>query len=133
MRNIVMIFGLCLLCGVAGAQVAVGGDYTTAQIQTIISDSSAAEGDIYHDSQTDAYYIGTTSGALNFLSNFKLKQVSNELTFEDANYYYVSMQIGVGDYKVVRYDKLDVNIEEVSVGTGVQPASLVAVQGLVYL
>ena len=60
-------------------------------------------------------------------------QVSNELTTEDANYYYVSMQIGVGDYKVVRYDKLDVNIEEVSVGTGVQPASLVAVQGLVYL
>ena len=108
-------------------------DYSPAQIQQIINDSSASEGDIYRDSISDIYYLGTTSGALHLVSDFRVKKVSNEQCYQDVNFYYVTMKINTNEYKVVRYDKTDINVEEVSEGVGAQPNNLITVQGLVYL
>lgn len=116
-----------------GKAQAYGTDYSPAQIQTIMNDSSAGEGDIYRDTTNNIYYLGTTSGELHLMSDFKVKKVSNEQCYQDDNYYYVSMKINSNEYKVVRYDKTDVNVEEVSEGTGTQPNTLVIIQGLVYL
>ena len=53
-------------------------DYSPTQIQIIMNDSSASEGDIYRDSINDIYYLGTTSGSLRLVSDFTVKKVSNE-------------------------------------------------------
>jgi len=58
--------------------------------------------------------------------------VENELFFQDANYCYISMLINTSSYRVVRYDKLDINAEAVAVAVGNQPVSLSDCQSLTY-
>jgi hypothetical protein len=108
-------------------------DYSPTQIQIIMNDSSASEGDIYRDSINDIYYLGTTSGSLRLVSDFTVKKVSNEQCFQDNDYYFITMKININEYKVIRYDKTDVNIETVSEGTGAQPITLLSLQALVYI
>lgn len=107
--------------------------YTSTQINTIISDSSAGEGDLYYDMDNDLYYLGVTDGSLTILSDFQPTKISNDLYFEDDDYMFVSMKVGNDDYKVVRYTKTDINEEKEAIGTGVQPSDLVSVQALTYL
>lgn len=47
-------------------------DFTTAALDMIISSSSAAEGNIYHDTDLDIYYIGLTNGTLKAIGNIVL-------------------------------------------------------------
>lgn len=43
-------------------------NYTTSQIETIKTNLTASEGDIYHDTDLDIYYLGESSGSLIILS-----------------------------------------------------------------
>ena len=131
MKNLLLL--MILLCALKGTTQITGVDYSTSQIQQINTDSSANEGDLYRDTSLNKWYIGTTYGTLRFISEFEVRKVSNELCFKDDNYYYVSLKIGVNGYKVIRYDRSDVNIEQTSVGSGTQPSTLTAVQGLIYI
>ena len=43
-------------------------NYTTAQIESIKTNQTANEGDIYHDTELDVYYLGESGGTLIVLS-----------------------------------------------------------------
>ncbi|MFA9289603.1 MAG: hypothetical protein ACEQSF_00040 [Solirubrobacteraceae bacterium] len=58
--------------------------------------------------------------------------ISNELFFDDTNFYYVSMKIEATNYKVVRYNKNDVNDEKNASASGTQTTTLSTVQSLTY-
>ena len=64
--------------------------------------------------------------------NANEKTVTNELYFEDATYIYISMLINLTEYKVQRYSKANVNIEDSAEGSGTQPSNLTTVQGLTF-
>ncbi len=55
-------------------------DYTTAEINTINTDRSAAEGNLYHDAGLDIFYIGVTDGSLKELGTV----ISRGATDEDV-------------------------------------------------
>jgi hypothetical protein len=60
------------------------------------------------------------------------KSVTNELCFEDNNYYYVSLLINGTTWEAYQYDKTDVNTEGSAVGVGAQPSTLAELQVLTY-
>lgn len=94
--------------------------------------NTAAQGDYYITTDTNELYLGSENGSLRYISDFTNKLVQNELLFEDADYFYVSMKINTNNYLVTRYDKTDLNKEKEAIGTGTQPADLTTVQGLTY-
>jgi len=89
---------------------------------------------VYASGRTNAYLR-----ADNVWKPIALNNVSNELIFDgidDAptandNFYYVSIMINSG-WKVIRYNKTDINDETEATGTGTQPASLASVSILTY-
>lgn len=121
-------FGCLIVClasfYLATAQIAIDAD----DVPTF---STAAQGDLYLD-ENGVIYIGLQTGSLSLLSDFKPKDISNELLFEDNNYFYISMLVANTDYLVVRMDKSDVNIEGRASGAGAQPMDLASVQSLTY-
>jgi hypothetical protein len=52
-------------------------DYTETEIQTILTNNSASEGDLYHDITNNTYYIGTTNGSLKIIGDITSKGSSN--------------------------------------------------------
>lgn len=106
---------------------------TATAANTLSTTNAAREGFQYYTTDTKVLYIGLNDGTLQVISDFTPQQISNELYFDDVDYYYVSMQVGSSDYLVIRYSKTNLNVEEESAGTGTQPSNLTSVQGLTYL
>ena len=62
------------------------------------------------------------------------KKVTNELCFQDDDFYYVSIAIDGTDWEVIQYNKTDVNIELKATGSGTpQPTTLSEVDALTYI
>jgi hypothetical protein len=127
-----MKYLLLFICLGLSATLQAQTDRTEAQINTLITNSTAISGDMYHDTDNDLYYMGLDSGGLQLVSDFIALEISNEQLFENANYIYISMQKGTNAYVVNRYDKSDVNQEDQATGTGAQPSDLASVEALTY-
>ncbi len=89
----------------------------------------AEEGSLIYNIGDKSLYLWEGSA---WKATYKYSVVENEIFLEDDDYFYVSLKIRMNEYKVVRYDRNDVNAEAVSKGTGTQPTDLISVQSLTY-
>ncbi len=67
-RRIILVLVCVFFCVLGNAQALLSNDFTSVQIDSVANDSSANEGDIYRDYQTNSYYLGATNGSLISLS-----------------------------------------------------------------
>ncbi|SNR15358.1 hypothetical protein [Tenacibaculum jejuense] len=101
---------------------------TTAQITSITTTESVIA---YSTDEKIFYYYDGTKWVKLFSENSKVI-VDNELFFEDANYYYVSVRINSTDWMVSRFSRTNLNDEAFAMGSGTQPADQATVIGLTY-
>jgi hypothetical protein len=125
-RYIMLLFTLLFIENQANAQISLPANTNISTYNT------ASEGDYYQVTGNPELYIGMQNGSLKIVSDFQPKKVENELFFEDNSFYYVSMRINTNDFKVIRYNKTDLNDEQEASGTATQPNTLALVQGLTY-
>jgi len=88
-----------------------------------------SEGSLIYNMQDESVYVWQGDKWVPSTNN---TDAENEIFLEDSTYFYVSLKVGSGDFKVVRYDRSDHNLEAVSEGTGIQPVDLISVQSLTY-
>lgn len=98
-------------------------DYTTAEIKTIHTNKTAAEGDIYHDSELDIFYLGESSGSLIILTTGTLNP--NNLGVAHTSDY----TLQASDHgSIIEFDSsTDVNL---TVPTGLPPGFQVSITQL---
>jgi hypothetical protein len=89
-------------------------------------------GDIWFDTNSTPNTLNVWNGTAWSNGAWPSNKVTNELCFQDDDYYYVSLLINTTDWEVTRYTKADINIEEKATGTGTQPNNIVNVTGLTY-
>lgn len=116
--------------------VGIGGLSTANVPYTLTVSGTAQVTGALHDSDGDAgtsgQILSSTVTGTNWINT--MNTVINELIFDGEedisgtydDYYYISMLINGTDWKVVRYDKTDVNAEAEATGTGAgsQPTTL---------
>ncbi len=105
---------------------------TVADNTEMLTISGANSGAILYNISEEEIFMFNGSNWVKILSDNSKDVVDNELFFEDTNYYYVSVRMNTTDWMVSRYSKTDLNIEDVSMGSGSQPADLTTVTGLTY-
>lgn len=110
----------------------VMGIPTTDTLSDVTSVSGFAEGNMVYISDEDTLYVFDGANWVAFLDSNSKDNIDNELIFEDANYYYVSVAVNTTDWMVTRYDRSDINAEASAMGTGAQPSDLASVSGLSY-
>lgn len=98
-------------------------DYTTTEIQTIHANKTAAEGDIYHDTELDIFYLGESSGTLIILTTGTLNP-NNLGVAHTSNYTLQASDHG----SIIEFDSpTDVNL---TVPTGLPPGFQVSITQL---
>ena len=105
---------------------------TTANLTDVSSLTGVSQGNIVYIENEDALYIFDGTNWKAILDSESSDDISNELFFEDVNYYYVSVAVNTTDWMVTRYDRTDINTEGNAMGTGAQPADLATLAGLTY-
>lgn len=87
-----LLCGLFLICCMIPQSGLAQQELTTAQIQTIHSNQTASQGDLYLDIEKDELYIGVASGKLRRISNKQvqvdgqpLPEVSTPLIYLDTS------------------------------------------------
>ena len=102
--------------------------------------SAPTDGMLIHSSDNKNAYLRTDGAwkpiAYNTVANELIFDGSNDADTNNDNFYYVSMVIN-GDWKVIRYNKTDVNSETVATTTNnpgqtTQPTTLTICNGLTY-
>lgn len=83
------------------------------------------------DQNTFYYYDG--SNWVSILNGNNKNVITNELFFEDTNFYYVSVIVNGTNWMVSRFSKTDLNTEAFSMGTGLQPNDLATITSLIYM
>jgi len=109
-----------------GLLVSIHSVADTAAMNQIVA---IEEGSLIYNVADKSLYVW---GGSTWVANYKYSVVENELFLEDDDFFYISLKIGVNGYKVVRYDRSDLNTEAISEGLGVQPTDLTTIQNLTY-
>ena len=89
-------------------------------------------GDIWFDTNRTPNTLNVWNGTAWSNGAWPSNKVTNELCFQNDDYYYVSLLINTTNWEVTRYTKADINIEEKATGTGTQPNDITDVTGLTY-
>ena len=113
-------------------QLFLGLNEVSTADRTSIPSSDLNAGMVVMDNTDKKVYFFDGTKWVAILDNASKTIVENELFFQDTNFCYISMQINTTDYRVVRYNKTDVNIEAVAFASGAQPTTLTACQALTY-
>jgi len=90
---------------------------------------AVANGSLIYNNDDESIYVWQGK---NWIPSTNYTEIDNEIFLEDDDYFYVSLKVGSGSFKVVRYDRSDHNQEAVSEGSGTQPIDLISVQSLTY-
>lgn len=89
-------------------------------------------GDVWFDTNRTPNTLNVWNGTAWSNGAWPSNIITNELCFQDDDYYYVSLLINTTDWEVTRYTKADINIEQKATGTGTQPDDITDVSGLTY-
>lgn len=124
-----------LLCMSISAQVdpsSVMGIPSTTTLTDVTSQTGFSEGNLVYVTDVNKIYIFDGTQWVEMLDSTARNTITNELYFEDATYYYVSVVVNASDWMVTRYDRSNINTEDNAMGTGAQPSDLATVSGLTY-
>ena len=110
----------------------VMGIPSATTLTDVTSQTGFAEGNLVYVADVNKIYIFDGTQWVEMLDSTSRNTITNELYFEDATYYYVSVVVNGADWMVTRYDRTNINTEANAMGTGAQPSDLTTVSGLTY-
>ena len=105
---------------------------TSAEITNIPLDQME-EGTLVYDSDQKSLLVFNDTEWVTIPNASEKTTISNELFFEDTNYYYISMSKNSSSWIVTRYSRANPNLEARATGTNAQPSTLADCVPLTYL